>query len=638
MSIHFQAENNHFRCFKTQNSSIQKLINSTTYSIMKVFKYSIMAIAVAFGLTACTDLDEKVYDRIDASVYYQNEASVKGAVAAIYNQTSSTLAGENFFHLSEYPADQLTWRVWNGGLWGWDEAMKTVLSWQNWTSESTIIRNAWSSAWTAVGLANLLLNDLEKLNAGSLGMSDQQLKQYIAEVRTIRAWNYYCIFEIWGGALPLNTSASSEVPGTADPDWNTSCKKIYHFIATELDESNSALGIDQNNQLKNRANQAMNRLLKARLLLNAEVFIGENHYDECEALSKQIINGDFGKYALAENYRDIYSINNTSCPEVIFALAAEDGQGAANAISNVRTMVGMWYGYADYFGQSYDGIGAWNCVCLVPSFDNSGTVLPTGGTTGANCFLDAPYNDKLGAPYERFDDRDIRKQNYVYDAATMTHGPGMFLKGTVRANFGTGDILKADADRDGQDLVYVDQLGTFLNQGRQLETVMNPRWGETNSGVRLVKYPLYPDDGQNGFKSIDDVQFRLVEAYYNVAECEMRKGNGGEAKKYVDAVRQRYFTSANRSAALSEPGPGFSNFDMDWMLSEWGKEYLGEGNRRRTDLRRFNKFTQGTWWFWGRATEDGVELPAKRNTKYEWYPLPQSALSVNPGLIQNPSY
>jgi hypothetical protein len=605
---------------------------------MKVFKYSIMAIAVAFGLTACTDLDEKVYDRIDASVYYQNEASVKGAVAAIYNQTSSTLAGENFFHLSEYPADQLTWRVWNGGLWGWDEAMKTVLSWQNWTSESTIIRNAWSSAWTAVGLANLLLNDLEKLNAGSLGMSDQQLQQYIAEVRTIRAWNYYCIFEIWGGALPLNTSASSEVPGTADPDWNTSCKKIYHFIATELDESNSALGIDQNNQLKNRANQAMNRLLKARLLLNAEVFIGENHYDECEALSKQIINGDFGKYALAENYRDIYSINNTSCPEVIFALAAEDGQGAANAISNVRTMVGMWYGYADYFGQSYDGIGAWNCVCLVPSFDNSGTVLPTGGTTGANCFLDAPYNDKLGAPYERFDDRDIRKQNYVYDTATMTHGPGMFLKGTIRANFGTGEILKADADRDGQDLVYVDQLGTFLNQGRQLETVMNPRWGETNSGVRLVKYPLYPDDGQNGFKSIDDVQFRLAEAYYNVAECEMRKGNGGEAKKYVDAVRQRYYTSANRSAALSEPGPGFSNFDMDWMLSEWGKEYLGEGNRRRTDLRRFNKFTQGTWWFWGRATEDGVELPAKRNTKYEWYPLPQSALSVNPGLIQNPSY
>ena len=604
---------------------------------MKTIKYSIIAIALGLGLSACTDLDEKVYDRIDAGVYYQNESSVKGAVAAIYGQTSQTLAGENFFHLSEYPSDQITWRVWNGGLWGWDEAMKTVLSWHNWTSESTIINNAWNGAWTAIGLANLLLSDLEGLSAENLGMSEAQLAQYVAEVRTIRAWNYYCIFELWGGALPLNTSASSEVPGTADPDWNTSCKKIYDFIATELDETVNALAKDDGNHtMVNRANQAMNRLLKARLLLNAEVFVGEAHFDECEALSKEIINGTYGSYAIDSNYRNLYSIDNVKSPEVIFALAAEDGQGAANAISNVRTMVGMWYGYADYFGQSYDGIGAWNCVCLVPSFDNAGTVQPTGGTVGAKCFLD--YGDKLGAPYERFDDRDIRKQNYTYDAATKTHGPGMFLKGVMRANFGTGDVLKADADRDGQDLVYVDQLGTFLNQGRELETVMSPRWGETNSGVRLVKYPLYPNDEQGGFKSIDDVQFRLAEAYYNVAECEMRKGNSNEAKNYVDAVRQRYYKDSDRASALSVPGPGFTQFDMDWMLSEWGKEYLGEGNRRRTDLRRFDKFTQGQWWFWGRATEDGISLPAQRDRKYEWYPLPQTAISVNPGLIQNPNY
>ena len=604
---------------------------------MKTIKYSIIAIALGLGLSACTDLDEQVYDRIDAGVYYQNESSVKGAVAAIYGQTSQTLAGENFFHLSEYPSDQITWRVWNGGLWGWDEAMKTVLSWHNWTSESTIINNAWNGAWTAIGLANLLLSDLEGLSAENLGMSEAQLAQYVAEVRTIRAWNYYCIFELWGGALPLNTSASSEVPGTADPDWNTSCKKIYDFIATELDETVNALAKDDaNHTMVNRANQAMNRLLKARLLLNAEVFIGEAHFDECEALSKEIINGTYGSYAIDSNYRNLYSIDNVKSPEVIFALAAEDGQGAANAISNVRTMVGMWYGYADYFGQSYDGIGAWNCVCLVPSFDNAGTVQPTGGTVGAKCFLD--YGDKLGAPYERFDDRDIRKQNYTYDAATKTHGPGMFLKGVMRANFGTGDVLKADADRDGQDLVYVDQLGTFLNQGRELETVMSPRWGETNSGVRLVKYPLYPNDEQGGFKSIDDVQFRLAEAYYNVAECEMRKGNSNEAKNYVDAVRQRYYKDTDRASALSVPGPGFTQFDMDWMLSEWGKEYLGEGNRRRTDLRRFDKFTQGQWWFWGRATEDGISLPAQRDRKYEWYPLPQTAISVNPGLIQNPNY
>lgn len=605
---------------------------------MKTIKYSIFSIALGISLAACTDLDEKVYDRIDAKVYYQDESSVQGAVASVYNQTASTLAGENFFHLSEYPADQLTWRVWNGGLWGWDEAMKTVLSWQNWNSESTIIKNAWNSAWSAVGLSNLLLSDLNGVSASSMGMTDASMKQYVAEVRTIRAWNYYCLFELWGGALPLNTSASSEVPGTADPDWDTSCKKIFNFIATELDESvNDLAKDDSEHSMVNRANQAMNRLLKARLLLNANLFIGEDKFDECETLSKQIINGDFGPYKLATNYRDIYSMDNVKCPEVIFALAAEDGKGAANAISNVRTLITMPLNYDEYCGQKYDGVGAWNCVCLTPSYDNSGTIQPTGGTIGAKNFL-TDYGDKLGATYERFDNRDIRKANYVYNATTKTHGPGMFLKGAMKKNFGTGEAMKADADRDGQDLVYVDQVGTFLNQGRTLETVMSPRWGETNSGVRLIKYPIYPDDDNGGFKSIDDVQFRLAEAYYNVAECEMRKGNSTEAKNYVDAVRKRYYKSSDQTAALSIPGPGFDKFDMDWMLSEWGKEYLGEGNRRRTDLRRFDKFTQGQWWFWGRATEDGIDLPKARDRKYEWYPLPQSALAVNPGLIQNPSY
>ena len=35
---------------------------------MKTIKYSIIAMAIGLGMTACTDLDEKVNDRIDANV------------------------------------------------------------------------------------------------------------------------------------------------------------------------------------------------------------------------------------------------------------------------------------------------------------------------------------------------------------------------------------------------------------------------------------------------------------------------------------------------------------------------------------------------------------------------------------------
>ena len=106
------------------------------------------------------------------------------------------------------------------------------------------------------------------------------------------------------------------------------------------------------------------------------------------------------------------------------------------------------------FNFSADQSG-WNCVCLAPSWDNSGNVQPYGGTDNPKSFL-TDYGDKLGAVYERFHDKDIRKQNYVYNETTGNY-QGIFLKGAIKANYGKGAALKADADRDGQDLVYVDQ-------------------------------------------------------------------------------------------------------------------------------------------------------------------------------------
>lgn len=488
---------------------------------MKYLKYKcLLAIILGCSLSGCFDLTEEVFDRVDSGVYYQDENSVKSAVATIYS-TGATSYAEYFWYMQEFPADQVTWRVWNGGQWGYDEGEKFIFSIQNWTPDAKIIRSAWENAWTTIGLCNTLLADMGKLTSADLKMTDEKLKAYEGEVRTLRAWAYYNIFEIWGGALPLNiepATVDGELPPTADPDFDTSCKKIYNFIATELDDCYEGMVENQ----VNRMNKAVNRMIKARLLLNAEVFIKESHYTECAELCREIISGKYGKYELAKDYRDIYSINNTECPEVIMAFACEDGK------LNMGWMRMTFYPYNiwDYFGGTYSQSG-WNCTCLVPSYDNAGTVNELGGTQGATCFLDAAYGDKLGAVYERFDDRDIRKKNYNYDKKNGYSG--IFLKGTIKANYGKGEALKADADRDGQDLAYVDQVGTFMNLGRNLETVMSPRWGETNSGLRLVKYPVYPTSAAIDFQNIDEVEFRLSEVYYMLAECEMRAGQANKA-------------------------------------------------------------------------------------------------------------
>lgn len=615
-------------------------------------KKTIYILAMAFGLLTMSgcDLTEKNYSNIDASVYYQNETSIRGAVAAIYSRAAYGFC-EYFYYLQEFSADQIAWRTWNAGLWGWDEGLKFVLSSHTWTSEAKIVDQAWGVAWETIAYCNQLIYDLEQLDPEKIGISQEKIQSYIAEVQTLRAWAYYNNYELWGGALPLNIKVTTDVPGSVSEDFNEGCKIMYDFICNELD---AALPNLENNGA-NRVNPAMNRMLKMRMLLNAEVFIGEKHYEECAALAQELLSGTYGTYSIVSDYREIFQIGNENCPEVVFAFAEANGQLNTGWMRNCP---GLPYTYKDITNVYATNQSGWNCVCLAPSYDNNGKDLAGSPQVNADgtaynsddprCFLSAPYGDKLGAVYARFEDGDMRKQSYAFPEGGVWNG-GIFLKGamTYRTDVAAadaadgkdhraGESVPADADRDGQPLVYVDQLGQFggtsSDVAHPVEVVEGPRWGQTNSGYRLMKYPMYPVETGIDYQSISEVEFRWAEVVYTLAECKMRI-DGTSPRAAVNEVRNRYFSGA----ATDEVGASWT--DEEWMLHQWGLEFLSEGRRRRTDLRRFDKFTQGQWWFFGRAKDDsGETFPAARSRKYEWYPLPQSALGVNPGLVQNPNY
>ena len=629
---------------------------------MNAIKKVLISIVSGLALTGCFDMTEHPYTLLDASNYFTDENSIKQVVAHIYAQEQSDLS-ELYWYAQELSADQITWRSWNGGSWGWDSGDKFVLSTHTWNPSSNYVNKIWNGAWTAIGLCNNFISDLEGISASSLGISEAKKRAYIDEVRTFRVYCYYNVFEVFGGVIPLTTSTDTSILPVSAMDGTTfeeGCKKICDWMIDELDDALPSLSI---NGSVNRCGQAMNRIIKMRILLNSEVFTGVPRFTECQTLAKDIIDGKFGSYAIADDYKAIYSANNnTDCKEIIFAFSSDVTYNKRS--TNMRNGPFMSYVFTAYFNTKQEHSG-WNCTCLTPSFDNSNNFynqcvsFDENGTASvvkdmydkelAVCFLDAPYGDKLGAVMERFDPRDIRLVA-PYNDATGKWG-GHFMKGVIRADFGNGELQMADADRDGQPLVYVDQIGNFQGKSEHpLQVVENPRWGETNSGIRAAKYPYYHIDSPYSFCDPDVVEFRLAEVYYTYAECLLRAGNDTEAKSWVNQVRKRYFSSSDWTNASTVDGRslkgaqdqaprGFSEaFDEDRMLSEWGLEFFDEGHRRRTDLRRFDKFTQGQWWFFGRATEVGYDLPAKRDRKYEWFPVPDRALAANPGLTQNPSY
>ena len=619
-------------------------------------------VAASLAATGCFDMEEHPFTMLSPDNYFTDESSVKQVIANIYAQEQGDLS-EFYWYAQELTADQIAWRSWNGGSWGWDSADKFVLSTHTWTPLSNYVNRIWSGAWTAIGLCNNFIADINSVGPEGVGLSQEKFDAYIAEVRTFRVYCFYNIFEVFGGVIPLSISADTETlpqSACAGTTFEEGCRKVCDWMLSELDETNGLLPV---NGSVNRCTQAMNRMLKMRILLNSEIFTGEPRFDECKLLAKDIIDGKYGTYSLADNYQEIYSANNdTECKEIIFAFSSDRTYNTKS--TNMRNGPFMNYTFASYFDCITVHSG-WNCCAVTPSFDNSSnfydqcveTVTDGEEVTysikaemydkeQAVCFLDPPYNDKLGAVRERFDPRDIRLVKPYFNGASPTDWGGIFMEGVIRDHYGTGDVQLADADRNGMPLVYVDQIGNFQGKGNHpLQVVENPRWGETNSGIRAAKYP-YLD-----MAAADVVEFRLAEVYYTYAECLLREGNAEEAKKWVNDVRKRYFSPEDWEngttladgrvlvGAKDQAPRGFSSeFDMDRMLSEWGLEFFDEGHRRRTDLRRFDKFTQGQWWFFGRATETGYDLPAKRDRKYEWFPLPDKALTANPGLVQNPYY
>lgn len=93
-------------------------------------KFLVIAIS-GLAFTGCFDMTERPYTLLDASNYFTDENSIKQVIAHIYAQEQADLS-EQYWYAQELSADQITWRSWNGGSWGWDSGDKFVLSTHTW--------------------------------------------------------------------------------------------------------------------------------------------------------------------------------------------------------------------------------------------------------------------------------------------------------------------------------------------------------------------------------------------------------------------------------------------------------------------------------------------------------------------------
>ena len=153
-------------------------------------------------------------------------------------------------------------------------------------------------------------------------------------------------------------------------------------------------------------------------------------------------------------------------------------------------------------------------------------------------------------------------------------------------------------------------------------------------GYAITKYRNVTKTGAQGsspdFADVDFPLFRLAEMYLVYAEAVLRGGTGGDkptALGYVNTLRTRAYGSNAGNISLGD-------LTLDFIIDERGRELCWEGFRR-TDLVRFNRFTEGTYlWPWKGGVSSGTGVSA--NLKV--FPIPSAEVNANTNLTQNTGY
>lgn len=536
---------------------------------MKTYiKLAVAAVCLGSAVSCSNNLDEKVFSLVTEQSYGYSPKDFAPTVASVYSYFRFIGHGD-YWATQEISTDGI---VMPTNSSGWDDGgIYRMLHYHKWTSEQPHVISMWNSFYKGVILSNTVLSQIE---SGTLpAPSEAEKSTGIAELRAVRAYYYWLICDNFGDA-PLITQPTTELPG------KSTRKEIFDFVISELKEAIPGLSEDQGGSQYGRLNKWAAKCLLANVYLNAEIYVGEAHWDDCLAQCDEIMNS--GKCALSPKYSDSFRATGTETSrEILFTVPYD------------QTLAG---------GQSMH-MFSWHGE-LQKKFDLEATPWGSGSAMALTQFVDT-YDPQDG----RLKDTWLMGDQYAADGTTL---------------------LLCTYDKKGEPLSYQKE-------------VMSGHYTNETDGYRMNKYEVLPRTP--GSSSTDFPLFRYAEVLLMKAECLLRTGKPG-AGTLVTQVRQRNFEDNPALATVTDDQLkgntsykyGFvedykviknGNTDpvqLGRLLDELAWEFVWETHRRR-DMIRFGVYTKKSW------------LSHEPQGDYRTlYPIPESALTSNPNLTQNPNY
>ena len=572
---------------------------------MKNYRILILQSVAALMLLNGCNIDPEYYSEVAPDNFYDSPGRVYQRLGRAYIHWSYN-EGMGFYHsdwafLQEFTTDELCLPV-RGGDW-YDGGQHLRPQRHDFTPTTPRVNGAWNAVGMGVATAWNIKEDLDRyVNFETTFPQDPEgtRNAVLLQMDVLVASFYLHGIDFFGGYPIYRSNNEPLQPRASDV-------QVFNFIDSLLRNAIPKLPKKENPLAVQTGyvDRGVAATLLARLYFNAEVYIRRPMYQRCAEICDSIIKGHFGEYMLDTDFRKIFGWGNETCPEIIWSVPSDNSKRKVDAGNYIHS---LHYESKKTLGNME--MEAYNGHCLMPSLDGDGKTYVAGRANAS------PKASKLGSPFAKFEDTDLRKQQYKYEGSERY--VGMFLMGKQKDCIGNREYK-------GDTIVFVDQIAYMKKHGT-VDFKEGLENGEENSGIRLMKFSPVPTSADKAvWYNPDRPIIRLAEINYMLAECKLRLNSDlTQAAKLINDVRKRYFENG------IDPNPvTAANLDKYRMLDEWMIEFIGE-NRRRTDLIRWNEYTLGRWF--------DHEPDGSAKAHYYRFPVPLEAIGANNLLTQDTDY
>lgn len=562
----------------------------------------IYTIATALTLVSCVDLNMNPLSSASSENWYSDAEEIRMALNDLYRS--------DFYGLeSEYWTDRRT-DDWNQRDYCYEMTNGST------TSATTTFKTYWNNTYKAISRAIRVIESIEQKHNDAT-----EYETLKAEAYFFRAYFYARLVVCWGD-VPFYTGSISvqEALEMGRTDKNIIKEQIYK----DYDAAIEALPADNGDNGVFRVNKAVALAMKARYALTIK------DYQECENLCTEIMA--MNRYSLAADYGELFR-DRTMGTEVIWSIAHSneletDSNGNINT-QNVKSWVLRTAGGNATAQPSWDLLAAYEC-------------------TDGKAIDESPLFD----PSDPYKNRDPRCCETFAAPGTVVFGV-VFDPSPETLNVYDETLGKTVKNKDTKaNDNYAPYNGCCIRKGVQTEwrTLLrndNPQILVRYADILLMYAEAKIEQNEIDYTVLDAINAVRARAYgVSPDETTLYPAISGNDQAALRKVLRR-----ERRVEFAWEGRRW--FDLQrWGLLEKCYSHHMYGLPNATGLKK--NFAEGIW-FWGETPqidEDGFAdfspMEAKGwivkyghhtyNPKVELFPIPDSEITANKNLVQNPGY